>query len=55
MRILQTTVVIVLLGLTATPGSAAEAIGRLFMTPEQRAALDWPASPALTCRRPPGS
>ena len=40
MRILQRTIVIVLLGLTATPGSAAEAIGRLFMTPEQRAALD---------------
>ncbi len=40
MRILQKTVVIVLLGLTATPGSTTDTIGRIFMTPEQRAALD---------------
>ncbi len=40
MRILQRTIVIVLLGLTGTPARAADAIGRLFMTPEQRAALD---------------
>lgn len=40
MWILQRTVVIVLLGFAATPASAADSLGRLFMTPEQRAALD---------------
>lgn len=40
MLILQRTVVMVLLGLAATPGTAAEPLGRLFMTPEQRAELD---------------
>ena len=34
------TIVIALLGLAATPVSAADYIGRLFMTPEQRTALD---------------
>ena len=37
---LKRTVAVVLLGLAATPGNAADAIGRLFMTPEQRADLD---------------
>ncbi len=40
MWILHRTVVLVLLGLGATPVTAAEPLGRLFMTPEQRAALD---------------
>ena len=45
MWILHRTVVIILLGLGATPGTAAEPLGRLFMTPEQRAALDAARAP----------
>ena len=40
MWILHRTIVIALLALATTPVGAADSIGRLFMTPEQRAALD---------------
>lgn len=40
MWVLQALVVMFLLILVATPGRAADPLGRLFMTPEERAALD---------------
>ncbi len=40
MRNLPTTVAIVLLCLATAPANASEAIGRLFMTPEERGNLD---------------
>jgi len=40
MRLLHRLVVTGLLGLATTPGTAADSLGRLFMTPEQRQALD---------------
>lgn len=40
MSLLHSALLLVLIGLAAGPGHAAEPLGRLFMTPEQRQALD---------------